>query len=93
VVFTFYTLSGYGLHAVGMELDAIAAVVIGGTNILGGRGSALGTLLGALLVSLLYNSLVLLEASSYWQNIFVGSLILAAVILDALVQRMRKGPA
>jgi ribose/xylose/arabinose/galactoside ABC-type transport system permease subunit len=77
----------------GLELQAIAAAVIGGTNILGGRGSALGTLLGALLVSLLYNSLVLLEASSYWQNIFVGSLILAAVIVDALVQRLRKGPA
>jgi ribose/xylose/arabinose/galactoside ABC-type transport system permease subunit len=77
----------------GLELQAIAAAVIGGTNILGGRGSALGTLLGALLVSLLYNSLVLLEASSYWQNIFVGSLILAAVVVDALVQRLRKGPA
>jgi len=77
----------------GLELQAIAAAVIGGTNILGGRGSALGTLLGALLVSLLYNSLVLLEASAYWQNIFVGSLILAAVIVDALVQRLRKGPA
>jgi len=74
---------------VGIELQAIAACVIGGTNILGGRGSALGTLLGALLVALLYNSLVLLEASSYWQNIFVGGLILAAVIVDALVQRLR----
>lgn len=78
---------------VGLELQAIAAAVIGGTNILGGRGSALGTLLGAVLVSLLYNSLVLLEASSYWQNIFVGSLILLAVIIDSLVQRMRGGAA
>ncbi|MBX3180400.1 MAG: ATP-binding cassette domain-containing protein [Candidatus Hydrogenedentes bacterium] len=74
---------------VGLELQAIAAAVIGGTNILGGRGSALGTLLGAILVSLLYNSLVLLEASAYWQNIFVGGLILLAVIVDALVQRLR----
>ena len=73
----------------GIELQAIAAAVIGGTNILGGRGSALGTLLGALLVALLYNSLVLLEASSYWQNIFVGGLILAAVVVDAFVQRLR----
>lgn len=73
----------------GLELQAIAAAVIGGTNILGGRGSALGTLLGAVLVALLYNSLVLLEASSYWQNIFVGGLILLAVVVDALVGRLR----
>jgi len=75
----------------GMELKAIAAAVIGGANIMGGRGSALGTLLGAFLVALLYNMLTLLEASSYWQNIFVGGLILMAVILDAAVQRLRGG--
>lgn len=77
----------------GMELKAIAAAVIGGTNILGGRGSAIGTLLGAVLVALLYNMLILLEASSYWQNIFVGGLILVAVVVDALLQRIRKGRA
>jgi ABC-type sugar transport system ATPase subunit/ribose/xylose/arabinose/galactoside ABC-type transport system permease subunit len=73
----------------GMELKAIAAAVIGGCNILGGRGSALGTLLGAFLVALLYNMLILLEASSYWQSIFVGGLILLAVTADALLQRAR----
>jgi len=72
----------------GMELQAIAAAVIGGANILGGRGSALGALLGAFLVALLYNMLILLEASSYWQNIFVCGLILLAVIADALLQRV-----
>jgi len=74
----------------GMELKAIAAAVIGGTNILGGRGSALGTLLGAFLVALLYNALTLLAISSYWQNLFVGPLILGAVIVDTSLQRMRK---
>jgi ABC-type sugar transport system ATPase subunit/ribose/xylose/arabinose/galactoside ABC-type transport system permease subunit len=77
----------------GIELQAIAAAVIGGTNILGGRGSALGTLLGAFLVALLYNSLVLMNASAYWQNIFVGGLILLAVLADALVQRLRRANA
>jgi ribose/xylose/arabinose/galactoside ABC-type transport system permease subunit len=77
----------------GIELQAIAAAVIGGTNILGGRGSALGALLGAFLVALLYNSLVLLEASAYWRDIFIGSLILGAVMLDALVQRLQRGRA
>lgn len=77
----------------GIELQAIAAAVIGGTNILGGRGSALGALLGAFLVALLYNSLVLLEASAYWRDIFIGALILGAVMLDALVRRMQRGRA
>lgn len=74
----------------GLELKAIAAAVIGGTNILGGRGSAIGTLLGAFLVALLYNALTLLGISSYWQNLFVGALILGAVIADTSLQRLRK---
>jgi ABC-type sugar transport system ATPase subunit/ribose/xylose/arabinose/galactoside ABC-type transport system permease subunit len=74
----------------GMELKAIAAAVIGGTNILGGRGSAVGTLLGAFLVALLYNALTLLGISSYWQNLFVGALILGAVVADTSLQRLRK---
>jgi ribose/xylose/arabinose/galactoside ABC-type transport system permease subunit len=73
----------------GWELRAIAAAVIGGTNILGGRGSALGTLLGAFLVALLYNILILVRISPYWQNLFVGALILIAVIADMLLQRLR----
>ena len=77
----------------GFELQAIAAAVIGGTNILGGRGSAIGALLGAILVALLYNSLVLLDASAYWRDIFIGALILGAVMLDALVQRLQRGRA
>ncbi len=77
----------------GMELRAIAAAVIGGTNILGGRGSALGALLGAFLVALLYNMLILMEISAYWQNLFVGALILAAVLADLGMQRARGGAA
>ncbi len=73
----------------GMELRAIAAAVIGGTNIMGGRGSALGTLFGAVLVALLYNCLILMKISEYWQNVFVGGLILAAVLADAALQRLR----
>ena len=75
----------------GMELQAIAAAVIGGTNILGGRGSALGTLLGAFLVSLIVTSLKVMQSNDYWQDIFVGGLILLAVLLDAFVQRMKRG--
>jgi ribose/xylose/arabinose/galactoside ABC-type transport system permease subunit len=74
----------------GWELRAIAAAVIGGTNILGGRGSALGTLLGAVLVALLYNALILLDVSAYWQHLFIGGLILCAVSFDVALQRRRE---
>lgn len=77
----------------GWELKAIAAAVIGGTNILGGRGSALGTLLGAILVALLYNMLILMQISSYWQSLFVGGLILLAVTVDVGLQRLRGNTA
>jgi ribose transport system permease protein len=72
----------------GMELRAIAAAVIGGTSISGGRSSALGVLPGAFLVSLLYNILILAGASSYWQNIFLGALILLAMIVDVLFDKL-----
>jgi len=74
----------------GMELKAIAAAVIGGANIMGGRGSAAGGLLGAFLVAMVYNALVLLEVSSFWQNLFVGALILLAVVADTVLHRMRR---
>ena len=73
-----------------MELRAIAAAVIGGTSISGGRGSALGVLPGALLISLLYNVLILAGTSSYWQNIFVGVLILLAMIFDVVLEKWQK---
>ncbi|MCC6697130.1 MAG: ATP-binding cassette domain-containing protein [Candidatus Hydrogenedentes bacterium] len=74
----------------GWELQAIAAAVIGGTNILGGRGSAIGTLLGAFLVAMLYNILILARVSSYWSHFFVGALILAAVLADMQMQRQKR---
>ena len=66
----------------GWELLVIAATVIGGCSITGGRGTALGAFLGSVLIALVYNALVLLDISPYWQNLFVGCLILAAVLID-----------
>ena len=64
------------------ELDAIAAVVIGGTSLSGGKGSILGTVLGAVIIGVLNNGLVLLNVSPFWQQVVKGGVILLAVIID-----------
>ena len=66
----------------GYELDSIAAVVIGGTSLSGGRGSVWGTVLGAIIIGVLNNGLVLLNVSPFWQQVVKGSVILIAVIID-----------
>lgn len=64
------------------ELDSIAAVVIGGTSLSGGRGSILGTVQGAIIIGVLNNGLVLLNVSPFWQQVVKGLVILIAVIID-----------
>lgn len=66
----------------GYELDSIAAVVIGGTSLSGGRGTIMGTVLGALIIGVLNNGLVLLNVSPFWQQVIKGLVILLAIILD-----------
>jgi len=66
----------------GYELDSIAAVVIGGTSLSGGRGSVLGTVLGAVIIGVLNNGLVLLNVSPFWQQVVKGFVILIAVVID-----------
>src|SRR6478609_8180198 len=67
---------------VGYELDCIAAVVIGGTSLSGGRGSIWGSVLGAIIIGVLSNGLVLLDVSPFWQQVVKGGVILLAVIID-----------
>ena len=69
------------------ELDAIAAVVVGGTSLFGGRGTIIGTFLGAMLIGVLRNGLNLLNINSYIQQIVVGMVMLFAVMLDRLRKR------
>jgi ribose transport system permease protein len=68
----------------GYELDAIAAVVIGGTSLAGGRGSILGTIIGALIMSVLLNGLRILSVAQEWQTVVTGLIIIAAVYADML---------
>lgn len=71
----------------GYELDSIAAVVIGGTSLSGGRGSVLGTVLGCLIIGVLNNGLFLLDVSPFWQQVVKGLVILAAVAIDRMNSR------
>ena len=91
VVFTFYMLSGYGLHAVGLELDAIAAVVIGGTLLSGGVGYVFGTLFGVLTLGII-QSLIMFDGSlsSWWTRIVIGALLFVFCVLQRVFETGRK---
>lgn len=91
VVFTFYMLSGYGLHAVGLELDAIAAVVIGGTLLTGGVGYILGTFFGVLIQGVI-QTIISFEGtlSSWWTKIVIGLLLLLFIVLQRLLSARRQ---
>ena len=75
---------------VGYELTAIGAVIIGGASMSGGEGTILGTILGATLLGLITNGLILLGVSAYWQQVFSGAIIILAVALDTW-RRRRSG--
>ncbi|KQX48720.1 MULTISPECIES: galactofuranose ABC transporter, permease protein YjfF [unclassified Paenibacillus] len=88
VVFTFYMLSGYGLHAMGMELDAIAAVVIGGTLLTGGVGYIVGTFFGVMIQGVI-QTIISFEGtlSSWWTKIVIGILLFMFIILQRLLSQ------
>ncbi|HPH12213.1 MAG TPA: sugar ABC transporter permease YjfF [Burkholderiaceae bacterium] len=92
VVFTFYMLSGYGLHAVGLELDAIAAVVIGGTLLSGGVGYVAGTLFGVLTLGII-QTLIMFDGSlsSWWTRIVIGALLFIFCLLQRVFEARRDG--
>ena len=83
--------SGQPGLGVGYELDAIAAAVIGGTSLsAGGIGTVAGTIVGALIIGVLNNTLDLMNVSAYWQQIIKGCIIVGAVIIDQLKHRGSK---
>lgn len=90
VVLASRLMSGQPNAGIGFELDAIAAVVLGGTSISGGRGSVIGTLIGAVTLGLLNNGLNLMSVSPYTQKILKGGIILIAIYVGSL-KRSRHG--
>lgn len=84
VVLTARLNAGEPIAGTGYELDVIASVVIGGTSLMGGRGSVWGTLIGALLIGTINNGMNLLGISSYYQLVVKGTIIIVAVLMDRL---------
>jgi ribose transport system permease protein len=82
--------SATGMLGNGYELDAIAAVILGGTSFTGGIGTIVGTLVGALIIAVLNNGLTLLNMSYFWQLVVKGLVIIAAVTIDRLRRRNRR---
>ena len=86
LLFTIYTLSGYGLNCNGMEMDAIAACVIGGVLLTGGAGTAIGPLFGVLTAGVI-QSLIMFQGTlnSWWTKIAVGMLLFLFIVLQRLI--------
>lgn len=84
------TGSGYPNLGIGAELDAIAAVIIGGASFFGGRGTVLGVFGGVLVMGLLRNGLNLMDISAFWQQTLIGIIIILAVWVDVLRRRSGK---
>lgn len=89
IVYSFYTASGYALSGLGMELDAIAAVVIGGTLLSGGYGFVIGTMIGVLIMGLIQTWISFHGSlNSWWTRIFIGGLVLGFIVIQ---QRLTTG--
>lgn len=82
IVLTSRISSGQPGAALGYELDAITAAVLGGTSMTGGVGTIIGTLIGSIIIGVLNTGLTLLNVSAYWQQILKGAIIIIAVIID-----------
>jgi galactofuranose transport system permease protein len=94
IVFSFYTAAGYSLSAVGVELDTIAAVVIGGTLLTGGQGSVIGTFLGILIQGLIQTYITFDGTlSSWWTKIVTGVLLFAFIALQQAMIALARSPA
>ena len=84
VIVTSQLISSHPATGTTWELNAIAAVVLGGTSLMGGRGSIGGTIIGAFVIGVLSNGMILQGVSSFWQKVIMGTIIVLAVMIDQL---------
>ncbi|PWJ59652.1 inositol transport system permease protein [Dyadobacter jejuensis] len=89
ILLTSRVTTGQPNAGAGFELDAIAAAIIGGTSTSGGTGTMVGTLMGAMLIGVIGNGLDLLNVTSYYQLVVMGTIIIGAVVLDGLGKKNR----
>ena len=89
IILTSRVNSGQPSAGVAFELDAIAAVVVGGTSLFGGKGGVFGTLIGALIIGVINNGMNLLDVPSFYQQIVKGGVILAALLIERLAAKRR----
>jgi ribose/xylose/arabinose/galactoside ABC-type transport system permease subunit len=82
IVLASYTGAGIAYAATGVELTVIGAVILGGTSLMGGRGTIFGTFLGIVVLGIIANGIVLLGLGNHWQLIVTGSVLLLAVVVD-----------
>jgi ribose transport system permease protein len=90
IIYTSRLMSAQPTAGLGIELDAIAAVIIGGTSLAGGKGGVIGTLIGALIMGVLDNLLNLMNVSPFYQSIVKGLVILFAVLVDSKFSKFKK---
>ena len=90
IIYTSRLMSAQPTAGTGIELDAIAAVIIGGTSLAGGKGGVTGTLIGALIMGVLDNVLNLMNVSPFYQSIAKGLVILIAVLVDSKFSKIKK---
>ncbi|CAM5786392.1 MULTISPECIES: ribose ABC transporter permease [Brevibacillus] len=90
VILTARLSSATPVAGTGYELDAIAAVILGGTSLFGGKGSVVGTLIGVLLLGILTSGMNLINVSPFYQNVAKGLIVLLAVIIDRMINKEKQ---
>jgi hypothetical protein len=93
IVVSAQLLASHPANGTAFEMNAIAAVVLGGTSLAGGRGTVLGTLIGAFVIGFLADGLVMMGVSEFWQMVIKGIVIIVAVIIDQMQNRMQQKAA
>ncbi|WP_312060306.1 ABC transporter permease, partial [Pantoea septica] len=93
IVVSSQLVASHPANGTSFEMNAIAAVVLGGTSLAGGRGTILGTLVGAFVIGFLADGLIMMGVSEFWQMVIKGIVIIIAVIIDQMQNRMQQKAA